>query len=63
LVVLGIWPLWSLLVLITLPLAWKNVRVMFSVHPVQEQDIPTLDKESAQLQMTFGLLLALSFVI
>lgn len=63
LVVLGIWPLWSLLVLITLPLAWKNVRLMFSVNPVQEQDIPTLDKQSAQLQMTFGLLLALSFVI
>jgi hypothetical protein len=36
---------------------------MFSVNPVQEQDIPTLDKQSAQLQMTFGLLLALSFVI
>lgn len=63
LVVMGIWPLWSLLVLITLPLAWKNIQLMFSVNPVQEQDIPTLDKQSAQLQMTFGLILALSFVI
>ena len=57
------WSPWNLLVFITLPVAVKNIRTMFSVNPVQEQDIPMLDKQSAQLQMMFGLILALSFVI
>lgn len=62
-VVLGLWPMWSLLVMVTLPIAYKNISLMLSAMPEVEEDIPTLDKQTAQLQMAFGLLLALSYVL
>ena len=57
------WSWWSMLVFITLPIAIQNIRLMLSAKPEVEEEIPTLDKQSAQLQMLFGVLLALSIVL
>jgi len=59
----GCSPLWILICFVTLPISAKNIRIMLNARPEEENDIATLDKATAQLQMTFGLLYALSFVI
>ena len=59
---LGIAPAWVFLVMLTLPLAIKNAMAMLPPDGSEPQ-IRMLDQRSAQLQMAFGLLLTLSFII
>lgn len=56
-------PLISLLPLVTLPMAYSRVRTMMQAEPLAEMPIASLDQQTAQLQLTFGLLFAVSFVI
>jgi 1,4-dihydroxy-2-naphthoate octaprenyltransferase len=50
--------LWSLIVLITIPIAFKNIRKLYS-----SGNIGTIDKETALLQMLFGGLLIFSMLL
>lgn len=52
-----------LLPLVTLPTAVRNCRTMLRAADGDERAIVTLDQASAQLQLLFGLLYALSFII
>ena len=54
-------PLWSLLVLLTLPLAIKIIGKMSAGN--DPQALATLDVETAQLHFGFGLLLTISLVV
>lgn len=56
-------PWWSMLTWLTLPLAWHNAGTMLKAQPLAEQPIATLDQQTAQTQMAFGLLYALSFLL
>lgn len=53
----------SMLSWLTLPLAIRNVRTMTHAEPLSEKPIAMLDQQTAQLQMSFGLLYALSFLL
>jgi len=55
LIAVGLLPLWSLAVLLTLPLAWRNIRVSFNHARVA---FSFLDMLTAQLHMLFSLALA-----
>jgi 1,4-dihydroxy-2-naphthoate octaprenyltransferase len=61
--VCGWLPMWLLIGFLTLPIAVKNIRTMLKARPEEELDIATLDQTTAQLQLSFGLLYALSLVI
>ena len=50
--------LWSLIVLITIPIAFKNIRKLYCLD-----QIGTIDKETALLQMLFGCLLIFSMLL
>lgn len=52
-----------LLPLATLPLAVKNVRMMYQTNSSDNKPIAQLDQLSAKVQLAFGLLYALGFVI
>lgn len=54
---------WGLLVLVTVPLAVRNVRRLARSLPLQPQTIATLDVQTAQLHLAFGLLFALSILL
>lgn len=54
---------WSMVTWLTLPLAWHNAGTMLKAQPLAEQPIATLDQQTAQTQMAFGLLYALSFLL
>lgn len=56
-------PWWSMVTWLTLPLAWHNAGTMLKAQPLAEQPIATLDQQTAQTQMAFGLLYALSFLL
>ncbi len=53
----------SLIVWNTLPMAIGNIRLMLNARPEEEQDIATLDRRTAQLQMAFSLLLAIGLTV
>lgn len=55
-------PLWSFAVLLTLPLAVKNIKKLHSAGE-NPADIKWLDKDTAQLQMIFGLIQMVSLII
>ncbi|KXB97814.1 MAG: hypothetical protein AA908_05270 [Chlorobi bacterium NICIL-2] len=57
---LGWLPLWALVVLLTLPLAWRNIRVAFNHARVA---FSFLDLLTAQLHMLFTLALAAALAI
>jgi len=63
LVVFQILPLLSLFVLITLPIAIKNIRLISKTKVETLELIRNLDAASAQLVLAFGLLLTLSLVV
>ncbi len=50
-------------VLITLPIAVRNIRVMMCAKSEDKQDIGSLDQMSAQLQLTFGLTYSLGYIL
>jgi 1,4-dihydroxy-2-naphthoate polyprenyltransferase len=56
-------PIWSLVVLISLPPALKNLKTMLASHPGAVEDIATLDVLTAQHNLMFGLLLAISIAV
>lgn len=59
----GNYPLWTLLGCLVLPVSMKNVRVVWKLPQAGYHTISYLDQSTAQLQMLFSLVLALSFVI
>ena len=52
---------WTLLCLITLPQAWKLCQTMLKAQ--EEEQIATLDQQTAQQQLKFSLTLTLIFII
>ena len=52
-----------LLVLLTLPVAVRNIRAMMAAEAEDRQDIGALDQMSAQLQLVFGLSYSLGFAL
>ena len=62
-IVFDILPLWSLLTLLTIPAAIKNVRSALNNQPDRPEDIIMLDVQTAQLHMPFGLLLIVSVIL
>lgn len=54
---------WGLLVVVTAPLAVRNVRRVARSQPQQPQTIATLDVQTAQLHLAFGLLFALAILL
>lgn len=52
-----------LLVLLTLPVAVRNIRAMMTAETEDRQDIGALDQMSAQLQLVFGLSYSLGFAL
>ncbi|HNY78206.1 MAG: 1,4-dihydroxy-2-naphthoate octaprenyltransferase [Sedimentisphaerales bacterium] len=54
---------WGLLVLLTVPLAARNIRRVARSQPQQPESIATLDVQTAQLHLVFGLLFALAILL
>ena len=54
---------WGLLVFITAPLAAKNFQRVVHSQPQQPETIATLDVQTAQLHLAFGLLLSLGILL
>ena len=54
---------WTLLVLISSPLAVKNLRSVLTSRPGEAEDLATADVTTAQLHMAFGLLLTLGVIL
>ena len=59
----GLLPLVAMITWLTLPLAISNARTMLKAKPLAEEPIALLDQRTAQTQMAFGLLYALSFLL
>ena len=58
------WLPWIVLfVFVTLPIAIKNISVMMKARPENEEDIATLDKSTAGMELLFSLLLSALLVI
>lgn len=62
-VAVGWLPWLVLFVLLTLPIAIKNISVMMKARPENEEDIATLDKATAGMELLFSLLLSALFVV
>ncbi len=62
-VVAGIFPLWSLAVLVAAVPAVKNARMMLCLKSGGMTAIASLDEHTAKLQLVFSLLLSLSFFV
>ena len=58
----GITPVWSIAVLITLPLAIGNIRKLYAEND-DGTGIKTLDQETAKLQMLFGIVFIASILV
>jgi 1,4-dihydroxy-2-naphthoate octaprenyltransferase len=54
---------WGLLVFLAAPLAVRNVRRVVRSRPQQPESIATLDVQTAQLHLAFGLLFALAILL
>lgn len=52
-----------LLTFVSLPMAIRNIRAITAAKTEEEQHIDTLDQQSAQLQLTFGLLYTVGFAV
>ncbi|MCD8310865.1 MAG: prenyltransferase [Prevotellaceae bacterium] len=62
-IVAGVFPLWTLLVLVALVPAAGNVRAVLQLARAGEQAIARLDEHTAQLQLQFSLLMTCSFIL
>lgn len=62
-VVCGAFPYLTLLSLVALPNAWKNLKLMRSCTEEDTSTIAMLDQRTAQLQLLFSVLLIVSFII
>ena len=56
-------PLWSLAVLIVLPIAFSNIRLVSQSSPDNPEAIADIDVRTAKLHLIFGILLIVSIVI
>lgn len=63
LVIIKVLPLWSLVTLLTVPLAVKNVKTALKSDPESPEQIAGLDVETAKLHLPFGLLLIISLIL
>lgn len=63
LVVLGMYPWWTMLVWLVFPLSVMNIRMMMSYRKGGIAAFATLDEASAKLQLAFSLILSLGFII
>ena len=61
--VTGLLSLPAIVVYLTIPLALKRVKIMLQAEPLAEEPIGGLDQQTAQLQMIFGLLFTVSFIV
>lgn len=59
----GILPLWSLLTLLTVPLAIKNIKTALASKQDNPKAIAMLDVQTAQLHLPFGILLIVSVIV
>ncbi len=59
----GLLPYPALAVYLSLPLAVNRIRTMMKAEPLAEEPIGSLDQQTAQLQMMFGLLFSVSFIV
>ena len=59
----GIIPWLSLAVFLSSPMAIRNIRQMMTAAPLTDEPIANLDQRTAQMQLTFGALYIISFVI
>jgi len=59
---IGLIPIWSFLPYLTIPIAVKNCHQMMPAGG-DEPHIASLDQQTAQLQMLFGILFTISFII
>lgn len=59
-IITGYLPWYSLITLLALPKAWSNTRTMWSARKEGIKNIAPLDEATAQLQLIFSLLLAIS---
>ena len=63
LILTGILPVWSLLVLLTVPLAVKNIKAALTSDVNHPENIATLDVQTAQLHLPFSVLLVISILL
>ncbi|MHC5156511.1 MAG: 1,4-dihydroxy-2-naphthoate octaprenyltransferase [Planctomycetota bacterium] len=59
----GVLPLWSLLTLLTVPAAVKNIKAAMQSNLQNPEQIATLDVQTAQLHLPFGVLLLISVLL
>lgn len=60
---LGVLPVWSLLTLVTAPIAMKNLKTALASRPDRPESVAMLDVQTAQLHLLFGLLLIASVLL
>lgn len=56
-------PFWSLLCFITLPIAFRNTKMIDQTRPSDKTPIATLDKATAQLQLLVSLSLIIALIL
>jgi 1,4-dihydroxy-2-naphthoate polyprenyltransferase len=61
-VLTNVTPVWSITVLITLPLATRNIKKLYAEN-CDGMGIKTLDQETAKLQMLFGIVFIASILV
>ena len=63
LVLTNILPAWSLIVLLTIPLAIKNIKLAMTSEVNHPEKIASLDIQTAQLHLPFSILLVISILL
>lgn len=63
LVIIKVLPLWSLITMLTIPPAVKNIKTALKSDPESPDQIVGLDVETAKLHLPFGLLLIISLIL
>ncbi|UCH11468.1 MAG: prenyltransferase, partial [Fidelibacterota bacterium] len=54
---------WALLVLVSLPPAWKNLRAVWANTPGEVEAVAMTDQQTAQVHLQFGILLVIGLII
>ena len=62
-IVMGFLPVWHLLVLLSLPLALKNIRLIRHIHHESLEEMAHLDVSTAQLTTAFSILAIVGFIL
>lgn len=63
LVVLNILPVFCLITFLSLPLAFKNIKTIYKNKSGNDKAILRLDQTTAQMQLTFGALYTIGFIL